>query len=169
MQSRCAKHLFEGAEDFCGKCGLEFCGECLVYAFGPKKPPLCIPCAVQAAGIRASAGNRPSVGKNEMKRMQKERNSAFRRFRRDKSRRAKAEEPAPAPDLWPDPPAPPLPPAEPVEPAMPPAAVIEPEFLPQPAQPAEPAHPYSELPYAEEPFVTEPAYVDPTPSSIRSI
>ncbi len=82
MQGRCEKHLFESAEDRCGKCGLEFCGECLVYAFGPKKPPMCIPCAVAAAGIRASAGNRPAVPKSELRRLQKERMSALKRFRR---------------------------------------------------------------------------------------
>jgi hypothetical protein len=158
MQNRCAKHLFEGAEDFCGKCGLEFCGECLVYAFGPKKPPLCIPCAVQAAGIRASAGNRPSVDKGEMKRMKKERTSAFKRFRREKTSR-KAET---VPDLWPvAPPAPPLPPLAPVEPAARPD--IEPAVPTVDAEvTSASAHPYSELPYAEAPFSTEPAYVEPS-------
>ena len=82
MQGRCEKHLFEAAEDTCGKCGHDFCGECLVYAFGPKKPPLCIPCAVAAAGIRANAGNRPAAPTKDLKRMQKERVSAFRRFQR---------------------------------------------------------------------------------------
>jgi|GEM_PF-1780276 len=82
MQGRCTKHLFESAEDRCGKCGLEFCGECLVYAFGPKRPPYCIPCAVAAAGIRAAAGNRPAVPKRELKRLEKERAASLRRFRR---------------------------------------------------------------------------------------
>jgi hypothetical protein len=83
MQGRCEKHLFEGAEDMCGKCGFEFCGECLVYAFGPKKPPLCIPCAVAAAGIRSTAGNRPAAPPRELRQMQKERKLAFKRFRRE--------------------------------------------------------------------------------------
>ena len=82
MQGRCEKHLFEGAEDRCGKCGYEFCGECLVYSFGPKKPPFCIPCAVAAAGIRAGAGNRPLVGARELKQLRKERRVAQRRERR---------------------------------------------------------------------------------------
>jgi hypothetical protein len=154
MQSRCSKHLFEGAEDFCGKCGLEFCGECLVYAFGPKKPPLCIPCAVAAAGIRASAGNRPSVAKGEMKRMQKERTSAFKRFRRDK----KKDKSEALPDPWPTPSAPePAPPMEPV--ALPDVEPLEPAIDAEVAN-AGPAHPYAELPYAEQPFRTEPAYVE---------
>ena len=73
MEKRCEKHIFEESEDRCGKCGAEFCAECLVYAFGPKKPPMCIPCAVAAAGIRSTAGNAPIVSKREMKAMHRER------------------------------------------------------------------------------------------------
>lgn len=82
MQGRCDKHLFEAAEDRCGKCGYEFCGECLVYAFGPKKPPMCIACAVAAAGVRSTAGNRPVADARELRALKKERRSAFRRARR---------------------------------------------------------------------------------------
>jgi hypothetical protein len=87
MQQQCAKHVFEAAENVCRTCGDGFCDECLVYAFGPRKPPLCIPCAVAAAGIRASA-----VGN--------ERISVFRRFR------ARAEKAGPetlSPNAWPSP------------------------------------------------------------------
>lgn len=80
MQGRCEKHLFEAAEDRCGRCGLEFCGECLVYSFGLKKPPLCIPCAVVAAGIRSNAAP-PPVDARARKQLRKERSSAFRRRR----------------------------------------------------------------------------------------
>ena len=85
MQGRCDKHLFEGAEDRCGKCGYEFCGECLVYSFGAKKPPFCIPCAVAAAGIRSNAGIRPMADARELKALRKERRSAARKQRRDGS------------------------------------------------------------------------------------
>jgi hypothetical protein len=94
MQGRCDKHLFEAAEDRCGRCGYEFCGECLVYSFGAKRPPFCIPCAVAAAGIRSTAGG-PAASGREMK--------ALRRERR-RQRRAtglvppEALETAPAPD-----------------------------------------------------------------------
>jgi len=81
MQGRCDKHLFEAAEDRCGRCGYEFCGECLVYSFGLKKPPLCIPCAVVAAGIRSNAAP-PEADARERKQLRKERRSAFRRTRR---------------------------------------------------------------------------------------
>jgi hypothetical protein len=83
MQGRCDKHLFEGAEDRCGKCGYEFCGECLVYSFGPKKPPFCIPCAVAAAGIRTNAGIRPMADQRQLKQLKKERRSALRRAKRE--------------------------------------------------------------------------------------
>ncbi|MEY2423374.1 MAG: hypothetical protein QOI95_3441 [Acidimicrobiaceae bacterium] len=82
MQGRCDKHLFEAAEDRCGKCGYEFCGECLVYSFGAKKPPFCIPCAVAAAGIRSNAGIRPMADARELKALRKERRSAARKQRR---------------------------------------------------------------------------------------
>jgi len=82
MQGRCDKHLFEAAEDTCGRCGYEFCGECLVYAFGAKRPPFCIPCAVAAAGLRSTAGNRPLAEPREMRSLRKERRAAKRRGRR---------------------------------------------------------------------------------------
>lgn len=63
-------------------CGYEFCGECLVYAFGAKKPPYCIACAVAAAGIRSNAGMRPIADARELKALRKERRSLARRARR---------------------------------------------------------------------------------------
>ena len=67
MDGRCAKHQFEAAESVCRACGNEFCGECLVYSFGPKKPPFCVACALAAAGVRTTAGNRPVKPKKELK------------------------------------------------------------------------------------------------------
>ncbi len=90
MQGRCEKHLFEQAEDRCGSCGQEFCAECLVYSFGPKRPPFCIPCAVAAAGIRTGASK--SLPRREAKRLERERRQAFRR-----AQRAAASMPAPEP------------------------------------------------------------------------
>jgi hypothetical protein len=63
MEGRCERHLFDQAVDLCGRCGCEFCTDCLVYSFGPKKPPFCLPCAVEAAGVRAGAGFRPTTGR----------------------------------------------------------------------------------------------------------
>lgn len=51
----CTAHPFDLAIDHCRSCGQEFCVTCLVYAFGPSKPPFCVPCALQAAGVRKSS------------------------------------------------------------------------------------------------------------------
>jgi hypothetical protein len=67
MNEQCAKHQFEPAEDVCRTCGWDFCGECLVYAFGPNKPPYCLSCALAASGVRSGAGNPPLRTKKEIK------------------------------------------------------------------------------------------------------
>jgi hypothetical protein len=91
MDGRCDKHLFERAEDRCGRCGQECCAECLVYSFGPKRPPFCIPCAVSAAGIRTTAGRAP-LPRREAKRLERERASLFQRMRH--ARHAEQHDPA---------------------------------------------------------------------------
>lgn len=50
----CDSHPFEHASDTCRTCARAFCPDCLVYAFGPRKQPLCLVCALAAAGIRRS-------------------------------------------------------------------------------------------------------------------
>ena len=72
MQEPCAKHQFEGAEDVCRTCGWDFCGECLVYAFGADKPPYCLSCALAASGVRSGAGNPQLRTKREIKARHKE-------------------------------------------------------------------------------------------------
>jgi hypothetical protein len=69
MEGRCERHLFEQADDLCQRCGAEFCQDCLVYSFGPKKPPFCLPCAVEAAGVRRGASFRPAMGRKDQKRL----------------------------------------------------------------------------------------------------
>ncbi len=71
LDERCARHQFEAAIDRCRQCGNTFCGECLVYSFGEKQPPFCIPCALSASGIRSNAGRAPSLPKKELRRRQK--------------------------------------------------------------------------------------------------
>lgn len=72
MDGRCDKHQFEPMERLCRSCGGEFCGECLVFAYGSKKPPFCVNCALSAAGVRSTAA-RPQVrSKREVKRELKE-------------------------------------------------------------------------------------------------
>ena len=72
MDERCARHQFEAAIDRCRECGHAFCGECLVYSFGERQPPFCIPCALSASGVRSNAGRTPALSKKEIRRRQKE-------------------------------------------------------------------------------------------------
>jgi len=61
----CEIHPFDPAAGMCRTCKGEFCETCLVYSFGPKRPPFCVPCALEAAGVRRGArrghGTRSSV------------------------------------------------------------------------------------------------------------
>ena len=66
----CTKHPHEPGRGVCGRCGLAWCGSCLVQALGPKKPPYCMECAMFAAGVR-STPTRPAVSRRELKRLQK--------------------------------------------------------------------------------------------------
>jgi hypothetical protein len=50
--TRCDTHPFNAAADACRHCARQFCGECLVYAYGPDKKPMCVGCALVAAGVR---------------------------------------------------------------------------------------------------------------------
>ncbi|HEY5154505.1 MAG TPA: hypothetical protein VIJ47_07215 [Acidimicrobiales bacterium] len=72
MEERCAKHQFEAAEGVCRTCGYDFCGECLVFSFGPNKPPYCLACALTASGVRSNAANPPLRTKREIKLRHKE-------------------------------------------------------------------------------------------------
>nr|MDQ3294251.1 hypothetical protein [Actinomycetota bacterium] len=66
MQGRCERHLFDRAVDLCGRCGGEYCTDCLVYSFGPSRPPFCLPCAVAQAGVRSNAATyRPLSGRQQ--------------------------------------------------------------------------------------------------------
>ncbi len=79
----CENHNFEMADDVCGQCGRDYCAECLVYPYGPKKAPLCKSCAIARAGIRKHAAAPPALSKREL-----------RRRRRDRKRHANDEPPA---------------------------------------------------------------------------
>jgi hypothetical protein len=68
----CQVHPYEVAEGLCRSCGGPFCADCLVYPFGPVKPPYCVPCAVSAAGVRRNARNPTVVVPKETKRRLKE-------------------------------------------------------------------------------------------------
>ena len=76
MEGRCERHQFDRAVDRCGRCGGEFCSTCVVYSFGPKKPPFCLPCAVTAAGVRTKAAKVPALSRKERKVLAKARTAA---------------------------------------------------------------------------------------------
>jgi hypothetical protein len=78
VEGRCERHPFDQAVDLCGRCGLEFCASCLVYSFGPKKPPFCLPCAVEAAGVRQGASKAPAQGRRAHKQFLKRREAWLR-------------------------------------------------------------------------------------------
>ena len=66
----CARHPHERGVSPCRRCGSAWCGDCLVYAFGGKKLPYCMSCAMYAGGIRTVAA-RPALPKREVKRLLK--------------------------------------------------------------------------------------------------
>ena len=72
MSRRCEKHPFERAADVCRQCVHDFCARCLVYPFGTRKPPYCIPCAVAAAGVRRESANVPTRSPSEQRRIMRE-------------------------------------------------------------------------------------------------
>ena len=60
--SACDTHPFDVAAGTCAGCRRTFCPTCLVYPHGPHQHPLCIPCAVTAAGVRQTAARAPLAG-----------------------------------------------------------------------------------------------------------
>jgi hypothetical protein len=73
MDQRCTNHQFELIADICRNCGDGFCKECLVYSFGPKKPPYCVSCALAAAGVRSNAARPQTRSRREIRKLAKER------------------------------------------------------------------------------------------------
>jgi hypothetical protein len=58
--AKCDKHLFEDATGMCRSCRRPYCDDCLVFTPGSK--PLCVPCALTAAGVRSTAAGRSQRG-----------------------------------------------------------------------------------------------------------
>lgn len=67
----CAKHPHEIGVALCGRCGVAWCANCLVYTHGQRKPPFCLECAMFAGGVR-SAAVRPALSRKQMKARLKE-------------------------------------------------------------------------------------------------
>lgn len=84
--NHCLRHYEEPVSDHCRSCNHPFCSRCLVYAFGPKKPPYCVGCALTASGVRNSnhATIAPIAAQPSSKRVEK----AQRRLERDAAKAA---------------------------------------------------------------------------------
>lgn len=50
--SHCMRHYEEPELARCRQCARPFCARCLVFSFGPDKPPFCVGCALTASGVR---------------------------------------------------------------------------------------------------------------------
>jgi hypothetical protein len=50
--ANCHTHPAEPIAGTCRSCLREFCDHCLVFSYGRAKPPYCIPCALEAAGVQ---------------------------------------------------------------------------------------------------------------------
>ena len=48
----CLRHMEEPSTASCRSCNGSYCARCLVFAFGPKKPPYCVGCALHVSGVR---------------------------------------------------------------------------------------------------------------------
>jgi len=55
------------SDHVCGRCGHEFCRECVVFPAGIDKMPICITCALEAGGIRRQHTGRPKLSKRQVK------------------------------------------------------------------------------------------------------
>ncbi|MFV0317047.1 MAG: hypothetical protein ACK5O2_08810 [Microthrixaceae bacterium] len=56
------------SEKICGRCGHDFCSDCVVYPFGESKAPLCVSCALEAGGVSRQHTGRPRLAPREIKR-----------------------------------------------------------------------------------------------------
>jgi hypothetical protein len=60
--AKCDKHLFEDAAGLCRACRRPHCEDCLIFTQGSNRAPLCVPCALTAAGVRSTAAIRTQRG-----------------------------------------------------------------------------------------------------------
>ena len=50
--ANCHTHPTERVAGTCRSCLNEYCDHCLVFSYGRAKPPYCIQCALEAAGVK---------------------------------------------------------------------------------------------------------------------
>lgn len=69
--NNCILHPFETADRVCHQCGHWHCDGCLVTPWGPRKPALCIECAIGRSGVRRSAASAPARPAKEIRAIEK--------------------------------------------------------------------------------------------------
>ncbi|MCB0978455.1 MAG: hypothetical protein KDB02_13455 [Acidimicrobiales bacterium] len=92
--NHCVRHFEETMEATCRTCQAPFCSRCLVYAFGPKKPPFCIGCALNAGGVRNGYRVAPAASAKPSRREAKAAARAAARQEKAAGRRWRGGEPA---------------------------------------------------------------------------
>lgn len=102
--THCMRHFEEPEVARCRSCDRPFCNRCLVWAFGPNKPPFCVGCALNASGVRIPAktvmvsSEPPAQVKRELKaqrRAEKAEARALKRAARKKAPEAEADQSRP--------------------------------------------------------------------------
>jgi len=58
--NHCLRHYEEPLMAYCRTCRNPFCSRCLVFSYGPNKPPYCVGCALFASGIRNGNNRAPA-------------------------------------------------------------------------------------------------------------
>lgn len=101
--NHCLRHYEEPIEAICRACKHPFCGRCLVYSFGLKKPPYCVGCALHASGIRngtrmvaAQTGAVDRRTERALRRAERDALKQMARAERKANHRATPEPPSPA-------------------------------------------------------------------------
>ncbi len=98
MASSCTKHPHEAAAGLCRRCGHSWCGTCLVFAHGPKKPAYCLGCAMVAGGVKSS-GALPPMPRRELKAQMRAMKAEAKAEAKAAAVASKAAKRAPAPDV----------------------------------------------------------------------
>lgn len=65
-------HPFERAERLCRDCGHWLCDQCAVTPWGPRKPALCVDCAISRSGVRSNAAQTPVRSDREIRRLERQ-------------------------------------------------------------------------------------------------
>jgi hypothetical protein len=95
--THCMRHFEEPEVARCRSCDRPFCSRCLVWSFGPNKPPFCVGCALNASGVRTPAktvmvsSEPPAQVKRELKAQRRAEKAEARALKR--AARKKAPEP----------------------------------------------------------------------------